>query len=44
MKADEFFIFRSFNLIVKRREKEQNRFDTVEPICFPRNKRSKIMQ
>lgn len=44
MKADKFFIFRSFNLIVKRREMEQNRFDTVESLCFPRNKRSKIMQ
>lgn len=44
MKTDEFFIFRSFNLIVRRREKEQNRFDTMESVCFPRNKRSKIMQ
>lgn len=44
MKADKFFIFWSFNLIVKRREMEQNRFDTMESICFPRSKRSKIMQ
>lgn len=44
MKANKFFIFWSFNLIVKRREMEQNRFDTVEFTCFPRSKRSKIMQ